>query len=212
MKVKRFFASFILTVVCLLSTSVCFGAESPVEMLDRISKQMLSALKADRANIQQNPAAVYEIVNRLLLPHANVTWMARSVLGRSGAWENATPAAREKFKKELVTLIEHTYGTALSTYTNEQVVFFPLREDWQGKDRIQVESQIIRQGGQPISVNYRLGLAGNRWLVLDFTVDGVSMIQSFRSQFANDLAQDSSLELLTEKLHRHNSNPTAEQS
>jgi phospholipid transport system substrate-binding protein len=73
-----------------------------------------------------------------------------------------------------------------------------------GMKRIEVTSKIIRSDGPPIAVNYRLVYKEGVWLVYDFSVEGISMIQSFRSQFAEELSSGMSIDTLTAKLEKHN--------
>ena len=98
----------------------------------------------------------------------------------------------------------HTYSSALAAYQDQTVKFFPLRGNLDGQTHIQVNSQILQNGGPPITVNYRLVLEGGEWKVFDFSVDGVSMLESFRSQFATELS-NGNLDALIKKLANHNS-------
>ena len=153
--------------------------------------------------MQKNPAEVYNIVNKILLPHADLEAMARSALGRN-AWLAATPTQKEAFIEAFKHLMVHTYAAGLSSYTDEKVEFKPIRGGIQGQQRVMVESQIIRTDGPPIAVSYRLVNKNNDWYVYDFSVEGISMIESFRSQFAAELSQGLSINALTEKLDAHN--------
>jgi phospholipid transport system substrate-binding protein len=127
--------------------------------------------------------------------------MARSVLGRQ-AWMSATPNQRAQFTQEFTTLLVHTYSSALANYKDEAVQFQPMRGDASGS-RAQVNSIILRKSGPSISVNYRLILLNSQWKVYDFSVDGISMLQSFRSQFADELSQGN-LDTVIQHLQQHN--------
>lgn len=199
MRAIRYFSLILLALVC----QVAIAAASPLEMLQPTSDQMLSALKSNRATLKSDPATVYRIVNQILVPHVDLDMMSRLVLGRN-IWMSATPEQRQRFKKEFTRLVINTYSAALASYTNETVKFMPIRGGYEGRSRVQVQSQIVRQDGPPVAVNYRLQNVGGDWLVYDFTVEGVSMIESFRSQFAEDLSSGS-LDSLLEKMARHNS-------
>ena len=192
------FCFLILAVFC------CFAwaQSSPMPMLQSTSDEMIGALKANKATLKSNPQFVYGLVNRILLPHVDVTSMAHAVLGRQ-VWDNATQQQRDEFTRQFTTLLVHTYSAALAAYQDQEVKFLPIRGDVNGS-RVQVNSQILQQGGPTISVSYRLVLHGDEWQVYDFSVDGVSMIQSFRSQFASELNQGN-LDSLISRLSAHNS-------
>lgn len=174
-------------------------AQGPLEMLQQTSDQMISALKTNKASMKKNSGVVYGIVNRILLPHVDLETMARSVVGRS-YWMEATPAQRDEFKRLFTRQVTSTYATALSSYQDEKVKFYPIRG---GGDRVQVQSVIIRSNGQNIPVSYRLINYGGNWKVYDFSVEGVSIVQSYSAQYANDLAQGGLANLLTHMRTRY---------
>lgn len=191
-----------------------FGAQqvapSPIPMLQNLSTQMIQALQKNKASMLKNPDIVYGIVRQILLPEADLEAMARSALGRD-AWLSATIAQQQGFIHAFTNLIIHTYAAGMSSYTDQTVTFDPIRGGMQpGVNRTEVNSHIIRTDGPPIPVSYRLIYKFDQksgqwnWLVYDFSVEGISMIQSFRSQFAADLSSGMSIDQLTQKLMAHN--------
>ena len=182
---------------------------SPIPLLQTLSNQMISALKANKASMQKEPQVVYQIVQQILLPSADLEAMARSAQGRD-AWLSATPAQQQAFIGAFTNLMVHTYAAGLSSYTDETVQFDPIRGGIQsGQNRVEVNSQIIRTDGPPILVSYRLIYKQQKggtydWLVYDFSVEGISMIESFRSQFSAELSGGVSIDALTAKLNQHN--------
>ena len=175
-------------------------AQSPVDMLKQTSDQMLAALKQNKASLKNNPGIIYGLVNRILLPHVDLESMSRSVIGRT-YWDQATPQQKEEFKKLFTRQVVQTYSDALASYENEQVKFQPLRDT--SGNRVQVHSSIVRPNGQVIAVNYRLINSGGDWKVYDFSVEGISIVQSYRAQFADDLSQGGLAGLLTKMRQKY---------
>ncbi|MBI5447195.1 MAG: ABC transporter substrate-binding protein [Gammaproteobacteria bacterium] len=198
---KRVACLFVFLFSCLSSA---YALSSPVDMLEDVSSRAINQLKAHQATLKTNPAVVYRIINQILLPHAAMEDMARVALGRS-AWGKATPAQRILFVKEFTQLMVNTYSSALAAYTDETIQFYPLRGGYQNKTRVQVDSVVIRESGPSLSVKYRLVLKGGQWKVYDISVEGVSILESFRSQFADELSQGD-LDDLLQKLQAHNGN------
>lgn len=196
MKIRAYFVALLF---CFITSAALAQDPAPLAILKQTSAQMLSALKQNKASLKTDPKAIYHIVNTVLLPHVDLDTMSRSVVGRN-AWVSATPAQREDFKQLFTHQVIKTYSTALSSYQNEQVVFFPIRGGVTG-NRVQVQSEIIRANGQKIPVSYRLVNLGGNWKVYDFSVEGVSIISSYRSQFAGALSQSGLTGLLT-KMHQ----------
>lgn len=189
----------VLVAAWMIST-VALAAASPVDMLQGTSSQMISALQQNKATIKSNPALVESLARQILLPHVDVPTMARLALGRD-AWLKATPAQQQQFTTQFTTLMIRTYSTALASYTNQTVQFMPVRGSY--TNQVQVDSKILQQGGPAIPVSYKLVLRGSQWMVYDFSVDGISLVQSFRSQFAQELNQGGMTALLS-TLTTHN--------
>lgn len=188
-------------VMTLLWSLVTFAQEAPVQMLTNTSDQMISALKQNKSTMKSDPSAIFSIVNRILLPHVDLESMSRSVVGRT-YWNQATPAQREEFKKLFTRQVIRTYAAALESYQNEQVKFYPIRGGYDASaPRVQVQSVIVRSNGQTIPVNYRLINQAGQWKVYDFSVAGVSIVQSYSSQFATAL-QQGGMAVLLERMRK----------
>ncbi|WP_342147446.1 ABC transporter substrate-binding protein [Rickettsiella endosymbiont of Aleochara curtula] len=186
----------------LLICSMAWAISSPVELLQNTSNQLISALQRNQATLKTKPQIVYGIVNQILLPHVDVMSMSSKALGRE-AWLRATPRQKQAFARQFVTLLIRTYSSALAQYTNERVNFLPLRGDYNNQSRVQVNSVIVRESGPSINLSYRMMRVGGQWMLYDFSVDGVSIIESFRSQFVEEL-QHSGIDGLISKLAEHN--------
>lgn len=182
----------------LFVTTLYAAGQPPVEMLKTTANQMLSALK----NSGGKSSTVRKIVRQILLPRVDVPSMSRAVVGRE-YWTSASAAQRKEFENQFVKLVIKTYATPLSNYTNEKIKFYPIRGYDPSSNRTQVMSNIVRDNGPPIPVSYRLVKYGNDWKVYDFSVEGVSMVQSYRSQFESTLRQNG-FEGLLKQLRKYN--------
>ena len=171
-------------ILLMLFTLSALADPAPLVMLKQVSTQMTSEL--DRHKGQINTSVIGNIVHRILLPHVDLESMSRSVVGRN-YWLQATPAQRTQFKQAFTNLVIKVYAAPLSRYNGETIAFMPLRDA--SGSRLQVESIISRKNGQRIPVNYRLVQIGGAWKVYDFSVEGISMVSSYRAQFDNILQQ-----------------------
>lgn len=192
----------ILALFGLLICTLAWAISSPVDLLQNTSNQLISALQRNQATLRTKPQVVYGIVNQILLPHVDVMSMSSKALGRD-AWLRATPMQRHAFAQQFVTLLIRTYSSALAQYTNERVNFLPIRGDYNNQSHVQVNSIIVRESGPSINLNYRMTRVGGQWMLYDFSVDGVSIIESFRSQFVEEL-QHNGIDGLINKLAQHN--------
>lgn len=192
----------IVAFIGLLMCTMAWAISSPVDILQNTSNQLISALQRNQATLKTKPQIVYSIVNQILLPHVDVMSMSRKALGRE-AWLRATQTQQQAFAQQFVSLLIRTYSSALAQYTNERVNFLPMRGDYNNQSRVQVNSVIVRESGPSINLSYRMMRMGGQWMLYDFSVDGVSIIESFRSQFVEEL-QRSGIDGLITKLAQHN--------
>lgn len=204
MKKQFWLKSFFLVFTGLmLSMPGVASAQDPVAMLNSLAERMISSLKAEKMTIKSNPTRVYSLAHKLVVPHADLDYMSRRVLPAQ-TWNQATPGQRSEFKKEFTTLLVRTYASALADYSDQTVKFYPVRGGTNGKGTVTVRSQIVRNDGPSIPVSYSLVSTGGGWKLFDMTVEGVSMLQSFRSQFADNLSRGNIAALITAlKQHNH---------
>ncbi len=185
----------ILIVVLTSVAALALAAQSPVVMLQQVCDNMLSSLKEHHSTIKSDPKFVQGLSRKIVLPHVDIETMSRLAMGRDG-WLKATPPERKEFVDQFTTLMIRTYSRALASYSDQSVKFAPVRGDLTGQQQTQVDSKIIQPGGPAIPMSYRLVLRGDQWKVYDMSVDGVSMVQSFRSQFSQILNQQGVASLL----------------
>lgn len=178
------------------------AAADPVNMLRSVADQLIASLKAHKTNLRNNPSLVYSIATRIVVPHADVAEMSKRVLPPR-IWQQATSGQRSEFQSEFTTLLVRTYASALAEYNDQTVQFYPVRGGYAGKSNVRVDSQIIRSDGPSISVSYKLMLEGSQWKLYDMSVEGISMLESFRSQFADKLSSGNMADLIKD-LKRHN--------
>lgn len=181
-----------------LVAPVQIAQASPLTTLETAATNVLNALKQNKANLKTNPNYVYSVVNRYIIPHVDVFGLARSVLGRT-AWTNASISQKKAFTHAFTQLVVRTYSGALRDYSGERVRFLPLRGDYQNQRFIKVSSYIIRPNGQNIPLQYSMVKKRQGWKVYDMSVEGVSLLQSYRSQFSNFL-RSGTLDQLIDKL------------
>ncbi len=183
---KYFIKQITAVVLLVVFAQVASAASAPVTMLQGMANNMIAGLKAHKGQLKSNPSIVYRLVRRNLVPYANVNYMAASTVGP--AWRRASAAQRSQFKKLFMNVVISTYATALRSYDGDVVRFYPLRGS-AGRNTVTVRSLIVRRNGQRIPVTYQLTKSGSRWRIIDFSIENVSMIQSYRAQFASSLNQ-----------------------
>ena len=120
--------------------------------------------------------------------------MTRRTLGRH--WQGRTEAERAEFVRLFSDLLERAYFTKLATYNGEKIQV--LGDSIDG-EQATVRTRIVTQQGTDIPVDYRMLLRGDRWVVYDISIEGVSLVANYRAQF-NKIIQTSSYQTLVDKL------------
>lgn len=189
-------------IILMFASFSCFAMQDPVLMVKRVANSMLADLKKNHATLQTNPGVVYKLARKNIVPHADLAQMAKRVLPPA-IWNGSTAKEKSVFQKEFSTTLIRTYASALASYSDETITFFPVRGGTGGKSTVTVNSEIHHAEGPPVSVSYRLIASGGVWKLLDLSVEGVSMLESFRSQFAGELSRGN-MSTLLQALKEHN--------
>lgn len=160
--------------------------EAPDALIRRLSDEVLAAIRADKALQSGDIRKVEALVDARLMPHVNFQRMTASAVGP--AWRQATPEQQRRLQEEFKALLLRTYSGALSQVGEERVIVRPLRAA-PGDADVLVRSE-IRGRGDPIQLEYRLEKtpgAGAGWRIYNVNVLGVWLVETYRSQFAQEV-------------------------
>lgn len=182
-KILIVFFTMIVSVLCVVS--VFASTSSPVVFLENHASELIQKLDA-KQNLSDN--YVRSAIRQTVLPIFDVYIMSRSVIGRR-YWNEASETEKEQFKTRFTRQVLSVYAAPLTEYDGDKIKFYPLRGEIPAHKRIVVHSKIIRKNGQQIPVDYRLIQKDGRWRVYDFSVEGISMVESYRSQYRETLQQ-----------------------
>jgi len=122
------------------------------------------------------------------------TEVTRRSLGRH--WQAATPAEREELVQLFTVLLERSYLGRIEQYRDERIAV--VGEVLDG-ELATVRTRLVSKSGTETPVDYRLYRAGDRWMAYDVSVEGVSLVANYRSQF-NKIIQASSTQALVKRL------------
>lgn len=104
--------------------------------------------------------------------------MAKRSLGAH--WKGRSKAEQREFVDLFATLLENSYAGKIESYENEKIVYD--KEIIDG-DYAEVRSRIVTAKRDEFTIDYRLLKEGNRWMVYDVVIEGVSLVSNYRSQF-----------------------------
>jgi len=177
-----------------------FGAVGPQQLVEQTSQTMLDKLKQEKELLETEPGRIYELVDKIVVPHFDFEYMSQMVLAKY--WRRASAAQRQAFTLEFRQLLVRTYATSLKEYSDQVLTYLPFREGNQQGQAI-VRTEVEQAGGFPVPIDYRLRQNSNDWKVFDVVIDGVSLVTNYRASFAKEI-RESGLDGLISSLAERN--------
>jgi len=134
------------------------------------------------------------VVRKIAEEIFDFTETAKRSLGRH--WPPRTAAERREFVDLFADLLERSYFSKIELYNGEKIVYLGDTVDG---DYATVRTKLLTTQGSEIPVDYKMGRQGDRWIVYDVVIEGVSLIANYRAQF-NKIIQTSSYQELVRKM------------
>lgn len=202
------------TIVCALFApfalaGAAIAAEStpgpaPQQLIETAARRLLEELDADRVRARTDQEYVRRLVDEILLPHFDVDYAARLVLGKH--WRDATPEQRQRFVDAFYQSLLRNYGSALAEFTADRLSVLPFRGDL-SSGHATVRTEVKRDNGTRVPVNYTLHATPGGWKAWDVTIEGISYVRNFRNDVGAEIDQRG-FEALIRRLENENRSGT----
>jgi len=179
--------------------------EAPDVLIKRLSEDTLSAIRSDKAIQAGDVSRVIALVDTKIMPNVNFQRMTASAVGP--AWRQATPEQQKRLQEEFKILLVRTYSGALAQVDDQTISIKPLRSA-PADTEVVVRSE-IRGRGDPIQLEYRLEKTpgqGAGWKIFNLNVLGVWLVETYRSQFAQEINAKGIDGLITALAERNKTN------
>ena len=158
--------------------------EAPDQLIRRLSAEVFETIKNDKDVQAGDMRKIVSFVDLKIMPHFNFTRMTASAVGRN--WRQATPEQQKRLQEEFKGLLVRTYSGALTQVKDQSVSVKPLRANPADAEVI-VRSEIIGRG-DPIQLDYRMEKTPSGWRIYDLNVLGVWLVETYRTQFAQEIS------------------------
>ena len=158
----------------------------PQELMEQVSQELLREIDANREALAKDPARLRAVIDQYLLPHFDTDYSARLVLGKH--WRTATADQRQRFIETFYKALMKDYGEAILEFTADRLRFLPFRGD-PNSSTATVRTEVRRDSGQMVPVNYTLHRTPDGWKAWDVTIEGISYIRNFRADFGAEVDQ-----------------------
>ena len=157
--------------------------EGPDALIKRISAEVLDSIKADKEVQSGDLTKVVGLVDSKIMPNVNFTRMTASAVGRT--WRQATPDQKKRLQDEFKTLLVRTYSGALSQVREQSISIKPLRAGPTDTEVV-VRTEVLGRG-DPAQLDYRMEKTASGWKIYDLNVLGVWLVETYRTQFAQEI-------------------------
>jgi phospholipid transport system substrate-binding protein len=173
MKLRQIFITLLL--LCSFNTQA--NEESPGKIVKETVDQVLSILKDDRFNEEKRKQMIADLISQ----RVNFKDMSRRILATN--WKNATAEQQVEFTSLFQKILLNTYWIRMNQYAGERVEFIAVSSDKDGYAT--VDTIIIRDGNNiEIPISYRMKRFVNLWFAYDFVVETLSLVHSYRNEYA----------------------------
>jgi phospholipid transport system substrate-binding protein len=168
-------------------------------VIEKVTQEALAVLRDHSLSADQKRDRVKQIA----YDHISFEVMARLSLGRY--LRGLTDDQRTQYEQEFKQYVTNTYGHTTDNYTDEDVIVYGDRQEQDGDVtvRTRLTGTVNGTPNQEVAkVDYRLRKQDDQWKVIDFTIEGVSLVSNFRSQFQEIMTEggiDRLLKLLQDK-------------
>lgn len=203
---RRWLATAALALVATLpmGSTLALAMEAPEALIQRVAGEVIEAVKADPLLRQGDLPRIVELVDSKLMPHVNFERMTASAVGRF--WRQASPEQRQRLQAEFKTLLVRTYSGALTQIQDQTFLVVRPTRAAPGATEVVVRTELRGGRGDPIQLDYRLERTPAGWKVYDVNVMGVWLVQTYRTQFAQEINANGIDGLITALAERNRAN------
>jgi len=177
----------------------------PEELVRKVTEDVLASIKSDKALQAGDREKALQLAEQKVLPHIDFAAATRLAVGR--AWSSATPEQQKRLVDAFRGMLIRIYSNAIEAYRGQTMKVQPVNTP-AGANEVTVRNQYIRPGQPPVSVDYAMHKTPEGWKIYDITVEGISLVLTYRSEFEQVMRQ-SGVDGLLKRLAEKNTPPGA---
>jgi phospholipid transport system substrate-binding protein len=159
-------------------------AESPNAVIEEAATLLDQALKGRHDELKEDKAALYELIDDILLPRFDRRYAAQLVLARH--WRTASDEQRDQFINVFYVNMMRLYAEAVLDFNVARLKVLPFRGD-ETKKRTTVKTTMQLDNGTKVPVNYGMVRRESGWKMFDVTIEGISYIRNFKAELNTEI-------------------------
>ena len=192
----------LLSLVLSFCLAFAAGAQElgPEELVKKVTADVLDSIKSDKQLQAGDRKKSLALAEQKILPHVDFREAAQLAMGKS--WHTATPEQQAKIVNEFRSMLVRIYSNAIDVYRGQTMKVMPVRLQ-PGATEVTVRNQYMRQGQSAVAVEYAMRRAADGWKIYDISVEGVSLVLTYRAEFEN-ITRTSGIDGLLKRLAERN--------
>ena len=201
----RLLTAFVVALTALLASPANAQDEAADALIKRLSSEVLGSIKADPTLRSGDVSRIMALVDSKLMPNMNFKRMTAAAVGPT--WRQVTPEQQKRLQEEFKILLVRTYAGAVAQANDLSFTVKPLRAATDDKEVV-VRTE-VKSRGEPIQLDYRLERTageGAGWKIYNLNVMGVWLVETYRSQFAQEISAKGVDGLIDKLAERNKSN------
>ena len=159
---------------------------APDALIQRTVQEVIGVIKEDKDIRAGDQEKVLALVDTKVLPHFDFERMTQLAVGKY--WRTATPEQKKALVTEFQNMLVRTYTKVFTVYRDQTIDVKPVRMAADDTEAT-VKTVISKPGTQPVLVDYEMKKSDKGWVVFDISIEGVSMVMSYRGTFATQIQQ-----------------------
>jgi phospholipid transport system substrate-binding protein len=185
----------------LLASTALANPAPPDAVIEGAVDELSEKLSGRKDELEGKRDELYELINDVLLPRFDRKLAAQLVLAKH--WRTASDEQRERFINAFYSSLLRKYADGILEFDDDRIEVLEYRGDTSAK-RALVKTNVTLDDGTQVPVHYDLVNRGDRWLIYNVKVEGVSYVSNFRTELDAEIRQ-SSLEAVIDRLESEGS-------
>jgi len=175
-------------------TPVQATTQSAEEVVRSTLDQVIEKMSSEKSNRGVHPEKTFELIQKHAVPHFDFPIMCRWILGKN--WNKASQEQRYAFINGFKTLVVYTYAKTLISHSVKEIKYMPVQSDPSSnlaivRVEIWTDSSTHTIGSaNTILLNYKMHINNGEWKVIDITVNGISLVRSYRGKFKSEIRKN----------------------
>jgi len=175
--------------VSMCCTAVVASADvtAPDVLIRNTVQEVIAIIKQDKDIQAGDQKKILAMVDSKVLPHFDFSRMTQLAVGKH--WRTASSEQKQALVSEFRNMLVRTYTKVFTVYRDQTVEVKPFRLSADDETEATVKTLIIKPGAQPVPVDYEMKKAADGWKAFDISIEGVSMVMSYRGTFTTQIQE-----------------------